>query len=70
MMLLTVFSLLPGRQKQKPDPFRIIKGEEKVRGCLRFLKRDHRRTTSHLELSSRADLDKALKPFRRVLDEL
>jgi hypothetical protein len=42
----------------------------KSENTLRFLKRDHRRATSHLELSSRADLDKALKLFRRVLDEL
>jgi hypothetical protein len=70
MMLLTVLSLLPDRQKQKPDPFRIILGEEKVREYLRFLKRDHRRATSHLELLSRADLGEALKLFRRVLDEL
>jgi hypothetical protein len=58
------------RQKQKPNLFRIIIGEEKVRGYLRFLKRDHRRATLHLESSSRADLGEALKLFRRVLDEL
>jgi hypothetical protein len=70
MMLLTVLSLLPGRQKQKPDPFWIKIGEEKVRVYLQFLKRDHRRATSHLELLSRADLGEALKLFSRVLDEL
>ena len=71
MMLLTVLSLLPGRQKLKPDLFRIIIGEEKVREYLRlFLKRDYRRATSQLELLSRADLGEALKLFRRVLDEL
>jgi hypothetical protein len=70
MMLLTVLSLLPGCQKQRPDPFRMMIGEEKVREYLRFLKRDHRRVTSHLELSTRADLGEALKPFTRVLDEL
>jgi hypothetical protein len=71
-MLLTVLSLLPGHQKQNPDPFRIIIGEEapeKVREYLRFLKRYHRRTTSHPELS-RADLEEALKLFKRVLNEL
>jgi len=63
MMLLTVLSLLLGRQKQKPlkpDPFRIKIGEEKVREYLRFLKPDHRRATSNLELLSRADSGEAL----------
>jgi hypothetical protein len=70
MMLLTVLSLLPGRQKQKPDPFRIKIGEEKVREYLRFLKRDHRRATSALELLSRTDLEEGLNLFKRILDEL
>ncbi len=70
MKLLTVLSLLPGGQKQKLDPFRIIIGEEKVREYLRFLKHDHRRAASNMELLSRADLGEALKLFKRVLDEL
>ena len=70
MIMPTVLSLLPGHQKQKPDPFRIIIGEEKVREYLQFVKRDNRRATSHLELLSRADLGEALKHFTRVLDEL
>jgi len=63
-------SLLPGRQKKKSGPFRIIIGEEKVREYLRFPKRDHRRAISHPDLLGRADLREALKLFRRVLDEL
>ena len=37
---------------------------------LKFLKRDHRRATSHLDLLTRADLGEAPKLFSRVLDEL
>ena len=72
MMLLTVVSLLPGRQKQKPGlfPSQIKIGEVKVRVYLKFLKRDHRRATSHLDLLTRADLGEAPKLFSRVLDEL
>ena len=69
MVSLTVLSLLAGRQKKKPDPCRIIIGEEKVREYLRFLKRDYRRATPQLELMDRADLGEALKLFGRV-DEL
>ncbi len=69
-MLLMAFSLLLGRQKQKPDPVRMLIGEGKLRGCLRLLKRDHSRATSPLDLLDRADLEETVTLFRRVLDEL
>jgi hypothetical protein len=61
--MLMVFSLQAG-------PFQIKIGEGKIREFLRILKRDHRRATSALELLSRNDLEKGLKLFKRILDEL
>jgi len=48
-------------------------GKEHVREYVQFIKRDHRRATSQLELLSRAvgaDLEEVLKLFSRALDEL
>jgi ribosomal protein S21 len=63
MAMLMVLSLQAG-------PFQIKIGEGKVRKSLRILKRDHRRASPALELFSRTDLEKALKLFKRMLDEL
>lgn len=67
--LLTVLSLFQGHPKQKPNPFRIMIGEEKVREYLQLLKRDHtgRRAAS---LLSGADLEEASRLFSRIPDEL
>ena len=55
----------------KPDPIRTIIGEEKVKGRLRLLTRDHtRRTSSHVDLLSRADLGEAISFFSRMVDNL
>ena len=53
-------------------PFQIKIGEGKVRESLRILKHDHRHATatSALESLSRTDLEKAVKLFKRILDEL
>lgn len=63
MAMLMVLSLQAG-------PFQIIIGEGEIRESLRMLKRDHRRATSALKLLSRTDLEKGLKLFKRMLDEL
>jgi len=63
MAMLMVLSLQAG-------PIQIKIGEGKVRESLRILNRDHRRVTSALELLSRTDLEKGLKLFKRILDEL
>jgi hypothetical protein len=54
----------------KPDPIRTILGE-KVKGRLRLLTRDHTsRTSSHVDLLSRADLREAISFFSRMVDNL
>ena len=63
MAILMVVSLQPG-------PFQIKIGEWENQRNLRILKRDYRRTTSHPKLLSRTELEKGLKLFKRILDEL
>jgi hypothetical protein len=45
-------------------------GEGKVRRSFQLLTRNHRRTSSHLNLMSRADVNEALSLLGRMLDEL
>ncbi len=68
-MLLIVSPLLLGLQKQKPDLFRIMKGEGNIRGCLRLIKRNHSHATSPVDLLNRADSGEALRLLKRVPEE-
>ena len=68
-MSLTVssLSLVP----QRPDPLVIRMGEGKVKESWPAITHTHQtRTSSSLELLSRADLAKELIPFNRMLDKL